>query len=331
MPTTALITSYATVIVAIIAVAIGLYFVWRIRQRIKRAVIYTLDNLETVLKLILSVVVTAVVIADTFFVELSEKWPSLFPKLPEIIGVAVLLVLGLNAVEILKDRGQRNRLIKEVRLATEGVADIHVYTSWNESKVQDIIASAQRSILIIDSWFDEAPYFTHLIEKAKQHVGAQIEVTVCMADKEGDNFGAQRLKEIGQVRLHEIFNRVYHKVANMGTSNDMFRRVYEQYFDDSVSALLLYLGDPKVKLRVFAHRLMPGIRMTVVDDTIYLFSWFPIGSVSAKNVCFCVSTNSVSTRSQLTAKVLRTQIDAIMGPDNCREVIGDSRGAARSI
>jgi hypothetical protein len=204
------------------------------------------------------------------------------------IASYILVVLVAIAITLLFDNSNREKLIREVRLATEGTGDVKIFSCWNEQAVNNLIASAKRSVIFIDSWFNEGVPFSYLTGRAKQAHGAKLTVSIYLVKKNGP-FGSQRLREIGEDRLHEV----------MPYNNGDLAKCYDQLFDNGIAELLLNANDDAVDLHLYEHDLMPGIRLVVIDNDKYLFSWFPLGTVSIQNICFCLSTDSVAERDQI--------------------------------
>jgi hypothetical protein len=282
---------------------------------------YLAGNLETALPLFFAFFVGALVILDRLLV-LKIDW------LGDLANALTLIVLSGLSFAILRDRQQREELIQEVRLATEGTGGIKIYSSWNEQAVQNLITSATTSIVIIDTWFDEAVPLAYLIDQAKKHAG-QLSVDIYMADK-AEPYGSQRLREIGEDRIKRI-HREY---------NESLPKSYERLYDIAVTSLQIYVNDKDVDLTIHAHRLMPGIRLIIIDDLKFIFSWFPLGSVSVKNVCFCVEADSVSDRDQKAVEHLRSQRNAIKAhssvifssklPDALKVIVPEAKTTANS-
>ena len=233
--------------------------------------------------------------------EIAHSKIAPYPWVQDFAFGIMLVVLAQLSLYLVRDRIHREELLKEVRLATEGSSDIKVYTSWNETKVQELIATARNSISIVDSWHDEPTQTTRIIKLASTG-SRQLKVDIYMADKEKP-YGEQRLKEIGEDELKAI-------AKSVGCE---FEDLYGKLFDAAVAELQIYLRyDKDVELHLHKHSLMPGLRMVVVDDAIFVFSWFPVGSVSVKNVCFSVSRDTPSDRSQHAVRQLRSQLKQII-------------------
>jgi hypothetical protein len=294
--------------IALLSVAVAVTWHFKNPASFARARQWFGDNFEAALSLVVAFVIG---VAEILHALISSQ-----PWSPDLTRGLTLVVLATLAYAILRDRKQRGALIKEVRLATEGTGDIRIFSSWNEQEVQNLIASARKSITIVDSWFDEAVPLAHLIDRAKSQI-PQLKVDVFMADKDLP-YGAQRIKEIGSERLQRI---------NEG-DND-FNKMYRELFDVAVKSLQIYVSDSAIdrereagdaarsstSLTIYAHALMPGIRLIVIDEATenakFIFSWFPLGSVSVKNVCLSVSKDSVSERDRLTARHLEGQLKVI--------------------
>jgi hypothetical protein len=280
------------------------------RQRRARASVRSwLSNWEIVFCFSVATLTSGLEITHRLFPNLLSEWVA------DIFPSATLIVLSVFAIAIYRDRIQRTDLIDEVRLATEGSGDVHIYTSWNEQEVENLIASARSKLVVVDTWFDEAVPLAHLISRARKHA-RRLKVDIYMADKAA-GYGGQRLREIGEQRLQNINGGIFEGVK--GDDEDAFKKAYAALFDAAIASLGIYFDDPRVKLTIYTHRLMPGLRLTVIDDFKYIFSWFPVGSVSVRNVCFCLQADSVSRRVLDAIEQLRTQLDEIRDSKNSKQ------------
>jgi hypothetical protein len=278
----------------------------QLRVRLRKLVREWFGNFDLVVCQIVSAVIVALELAARVSPTVAG-W-----AINDLVPGAILVVLAVFSIAILRDRRQRGELLDEIRLATEGSGDVRIYTSWNEQEVENLIASARDRLVIVDSWFDEAVPLAHLVSRAKRHAG-QLKVDVYMADKDGD-YGARRLQEIGIERLKYFEPQIVERMEK-GDIN-AYKDAYAALFDAAVASLGIYFNDPDVDLTIYKHSLMPGLRLTVVDELKFIFSWFPLGSVSVKNVCFLLAADSISRRVRDAAEQLRGQLDQIRDANN---------------
>jgi hypothetical protein len=223
---------------------------------------------------------------------LAVSLPLIFALVQTIaLAYGILAILNFLAYSMHKDHELRQRL--ESRLDTLGqeMSSVTIFSSWNDAGVRALISSATTSIVIVDTWYDEATELANLITKAMPHVNGQLRVDVYMLS-ESLPFGGQRKKEI----------------ADTGSSG----AAYAQSFGEAVAALNGNVGKlPNVKLSLYKYDTMPGVRLIVIDDQKFVFSWFPLGAYSVNNVCVFVSTDSVSKGDIDAIKCLRRQLERI--------------------
>jgi len=67
---------------------------------------------------------------------------------------------------------------------------------------------------------------------------------------------------------------------------------------------------------------MPGLRLMIIDDANFIFSWFPGEGYSAENVCFGVSIESSYEADKLTIECLQRQMAAVERNSSLLNIIG---------
>jgi hypothetical protein len=223
---------------------------------------------------------------------MDEHIPSLEPT--TALEYGILAVLNSLAYSIYKDRQLRSELASKVDSLKEGTGVVSIFSSWNDSGVKALISSATESLVIVDTWYDEATELARLIADAKAHAPGDLKVDVYMLS-EASPFGEQRKREIAG-----------------GRPIDSSGAAYAQSFGEGVAALRGNVGAvPGVRLALYRYTTMPGLRLTVVDERKYVFSWFPFGTYSVNNVCLMISTDAVSRVGLEAITCLRRQLKGI--------------------
>src|SRR5262245_2993045 len=182
------------------------------------------------------------------------------------------------------------------RLRELSSTGVKIYKHWQAKEVQAIIASAKESITIVDSWYAEAPSLGGLIENQIGRESRKLKVTVYMLAPELP-FGAQRRAEFdGQFD---------------GQSSDWGEK-YRSKLTDATESLERHIKDIKgAELNIFHYRIMPALRLFVIDDKEYIFSWFPMNSPSADIACVHLSLHSASENTIRAIEKLRFQLNEI--------------------
>lgn len=200
-----------------------------------------------------------------------------------VLSSLLLLMWQMTEYRRFIERTDRNFEIVHDVLRKELQKPIRIYNHWRVKEVCDLIASAKESIVIIDSWFGESPALAGCIKNSAQPLPL-LKIDVYMLDPEKP-FGAQRHAEwAGQVRATE-------------RSPDDFRAK----FNDSIQTFRAHFsGMPTVSYSFYKYPTLPEIRMYIIDNKHFIFSWFPVYSPSAENICF-----HVTEQDDLTSEVVK--------------------------
>jgi transcriptional regulator with XRE-family HTH domain len=181
--------------------------------------------------------------------------------------------LGVTFRTILLDPDQ-------VPVVAVDTSKIRVFSTWAE--VDRFIASAKKSIVIIDSFFSEFARLGLLVQQAVRDEGKDLKIRIYMASPEKD-FGAQRKKEMGQL----ADRRNSYKELLAAELSDDERDSYEDRFHDYEAGIREHLGKyPGVAIEVFEYPCMPSIRIIVVDGKHFVFGWFPLLAQNPTQACF---------------------------------------------
>jgi len=179
------------------------------------------------------------------------------------------------------------------------ISRIQSYGSWQDDAVSEMIVAAAQKLVFVDTWFDEGTYFWKLIRQRKQRFpGEKLQMDLYLL--KNDVFGGQRLGEIRDLPL--VARR-----AHAGALEENYKTAFEHGINEARD----YLRDDTIELRLFGYDLMPGLRLMIIDDENYIFSWFPVGGMSVGNVCFCLSAASTSESDKLAIESVKGHIAAI--------------------
>ena len=202
----------------------------------------------------------------------------LTPHLQEKLASLTLVVLSAFAFLIGLDRLKLIQLTKLLRPLAHNATSIRVFKTWHDQWIFDQISSARKSIVIVDSCFDEPTMLSILVDRALEHGVERLDVSIYMLDPD-EPFGAQRLLEIGG-RWGGL------DAAELGAK-------YKEMFQVCVDSIRTNLSNfLTVKLKIYKFTTMPAMRLFIVDDIKFIFSWFPANAVAPANVCFFLSAGS---------------------------------------
>jgi len=216
---------------------------------------------------------------------------------PSITSAITLTILALLASAALVGRHKNEQILEKLsELSSKTSIGARIYKHWLAKDVQDVIGYAKRSITIIDSWFGEAAFLAAYIAREERSLGVKLKVNVYMLDPDLP-FGAQRRAEFD---------------GNCDGTSQEWREKYRSRFIDSVETLRRHLSNiDNLELCIYKYRTMPEIRMYVVDDREFIFSWFPVNGPSAENVCFHLSSTTASEGTFRAIERLRLQMNGI--------------------
>jgi hypothetical protein len=193
---------------------------------------------------------------------------------------------------------------------------IRPYGSWAVAVRK--MSKAERSILILDVFFSEHTMLRKCVAdalKMKSDVikqgqsSGRLEISVYMTSP-SVNFGAQRNKEI---EGPDIDNAAYiemlkQKISDKGVEHVDYKRDFKRY------AARLRQIQKKYKhaidLKVFEYFAMPSIRLIVVDDTHFIFGWFPLWEQNPTYFCLYLEDDrNLKGADEEVVNCLRGQID----------------------
>jgi hypothetical protein len=175
---------------------------------------------------------------------------------------------------------------KPTSSGTEGSAgNVRVCGGWREA--YPIIASARRSIVIVDSFLaGEVLDVADVVEQAaaQPHVN-KLTVSLYMASPDKP-FGAQRIREKEapemprakkgrQTEKNETLKR-FSKALSAGIS-EADLHLHIDRFEKCVYEVFSHIArEPKVHVDVFTYPVMTTARFFVIDDKDLIVGWFPL-------------------------------------------------------
>lgn len=158
-------------------------------------------------------------------------------------------------------------------------SSIKTFESWIEA--EPIIRSAQKSIVIIDSYFNHAMDLRRWVQKAVKSGVSALDISIYMASDE-TMFGAQRFIE--KQRPHDA-NISYKQSLSKGLSArdiEAYKKGIEHWAGELEACLF---GQP-VSLNIYTYKTMLSIRIILVDDLHFIFGWFPLLDHNPDYICF---------------------------------------------
>lgn len=228
----------------------------------------------------------------------------------QLPGIIVSIVVGL-AVSMRIDRGRRDKLARPLELLAHNVSSTSVFKSWAETDVLDLISSAKASIEILDSYYNEAPALAPLLNKALDNGAGCVKLGIYMLSPDS-RFGGQRLRE--------------HREDTGNKSDQAYEEEYGKLFEACVTAAVDNLMWNKgVKLTIHKYSTMPELRLIVIDDTDFIFGWFPAKALNPHHPCFHLRAKSPFPMDQVAVEALRHHFMCIRKDKGTKSVPLDPR------
>lgn len=214
---------------------------------------------------------------------------STLPQEMDLVGRFSLFIVGgillIIGIKFLKRETERE-MDRETERPPGIPSSLRIYLSFFADGVSDLFKSVSKSIVIIDSWFGDSTFLASCIQDSKAR-GDEVKVDVYMLDPDKP-FGGQRFAEW----------------KSMQYANEETERGYLVKFQETIVTLNAHTAMiPGVNVTYYKYPTMPAIRMFIVDDKEFLFTWFPVNEGSIHNVYIHV-TDSEDTK-HLTSRLTK--------------------------
>jgi len=201
---------------------------------------------------------------------------------------ATLPILGLLAA-------------KAVSNTWRETGEIRIHENWT-GEVYEAFAKARKSIVVLTSWVIDAATLADKISTACEKTNKTLDVDIYMLDP-GKPFGAQRYGEIHEAGKDQDWYQDPH-------CKDWYRTTFET----AVKTFKHRLNKTKnVRLKFRMYATMPHVKICVIDDETFFFSWLPADEASTKNACFELSDKSADDDVRYAIGKLREHLKALSG------------------
>ncbi len=201
---------------------------------------------------------------------------------------------------------------------------IQICKDWEPS--WSAIEKAQESILIIDSFFANEHGRLHpALAKNAARRTKLLRVSVYMTSSERE-FGAQRMRELdssGKLKLNASFaERI---------TQDEFRRYKEKF--RGLTGPIRRSGDGlNAKVALFEYFCMPSIRIILVDEVHFFWSWFPLGAQNPGHVCLYLHDDgNLNAADRELSKWLRNHVTCVMRLSRKTKVQAQSKNSGQKV
>ena len=178
--------------------------------------------------------------------------------------------------------------------------EVRIHENWT-GEVYEAVAKARESIVILTSWVSDPVPLADKISTACGKTNKTIPVDIYMLDPD-EPYGAQRYGEI-----HEP-----------GRKHDpSCAALYRSTFENAVKTFNQRLNRTKnVSLTFHTYATMPHVKISVIDNERFFFSWLPADGGSTMNACFELSAKSADEDVQYVIGKLRDHLKAVEGKKN---------------
>lgn len=212
---------------------------------------------------------------------------------------AVLTALGILAITVRHDRFRQDTLL-------HGKSTIQSFSTWDDRFLRDTVSNAKKSIEVIDSNCSEWHFLSVRAREAVEGGADNLVVSVYMLDPK-QKFGAQR-----EIEKQPFLQRAATRPE--GFYQNQYQHKYEENvrdIRDAIEMVKLPSGKP-VDVHFYTYPTMPCLRVIIVDDSQFIFGWFPLGALNPNHPCFFLSASSILTKSdERVLFYLKNQINEI--------------------
>jgi len=206
--------------------------------------------------------------------------------------------------EVVEGLNVQEKWLTEVRFIHQGASTIKTFARWDRSPSSDIIARAKKSIEVIDSNCSEHFFWAGITQEALEKGASNLVVSIYMLDPNG-SFGAQRLLEMmpHSGRKEAVVSAVCSPTQAKETMK-VYKSKYLEEIIHNCNNLRKTLEQVKSKfveksvtLEIYHYPTMPCLRAIIVDESKYIFGWFPLNALNPLHACFFIDGSSDLTES----------------------------------
>ena len=180
---------------------------------------------------------------------------------------------------------------------------IRVCDDWYDHGVQRFMSSAQSSIDIVDSYYDEANALANYVAKALSRT-EKLQVNLYMLDP---------AKPFGRQRLIEKQDHLAREKNEVGALDQAYKEMFERCCRDVREKFseTRRIKESGTVLKIYCYPTMPCLRMFVVDRSHFVVGWFPLNETNPNYPCIIVSKTSPSEADRRLVERLSHQLDKI--------------------
>jgi transcriptional regulator with XRE-family HTH domain len=147
----------------------------------------------------------------------------------------------------------------------------------------DMIAQAETSVLILDSYFSEYGRLGSALRARSRKHPKPLDIEIYMASPDYD-FGAQRFREMTAVRALAPAKKPQRLLRDQLTDKE--REDYEHHFHFLEQSIAAAVRPFAPEFKIYEYSCMPGLRVVVIDEMKYVFGWYPLGAQNPAHTCF---------------------------------------------
>lgn len=189
-----------------------------------------------------------------------------------------------------------SRLLRDLNVRREQPLVV-IHEHWS-GEIYEIVASARKSIVILTSWAIDSPTLGDKIHDACKRARDEINVDVFMLDPDRP-FGAQRYGEVFESDSEP---------QNLEDWSQQYKARFESACKDFTRKLR---KPPNARLKLYKYPLMPALKLYIIDDEKFFFSWLTADGGSTNNVCFELSSLSNDPNILYAKEKFRAHIEAL--------------------
>jgi transcriptional regulator with XRE-family HTH domain len=185
-------------------------------------------------------------------------------------------------------------------------SSVRVLDRWG--KEYDLTTQAEKSVLILDSYFSEYGRLGSALRARSRTRQEPLSIEIYMASPDYD-FGAQRYREMTALPILKSAEGSHKLLFDQLT--DRQRDEYESHFHYLEEGTKAAARPYAAGVRIYEYRCMPGLRVAAIDDLHFVFGWFPLFAQNPAHTCFYLRDENLEGADAALLDEIRMQIENV--------------------
>jgi len=203
-----------------------------------------------------------------------------------------LPVLGILVANALSN----GWLLREIQLGVKH-SPVRIHKRWTDGEIYTALAEAKKSVTIIGTWAVDSPTLGDYIRQACEREKNKITIDVYMLDPD---------KPYGKQRYIEVYSESAKRL------NFECEEAYRTKFKDAADNFRIRLGNlENAHLTIYKYPTMPSIKLFIVDNEKFFFSWLSALEATTPNVCFELTVKGSNEESYRAIEKIRNHLQKL--------------------